>query len=212
MKFQRGGAAALDPAEEGAIMVWLILRLVLFLGMHSAKIVAWDFRQRVIADRGENAWKSIYTLVSLIGFVLIIWGYGNARYEGPILYTPPFWFGHITALLMLFSFIFLVAAYTPAGRIKAAVKHPMLLAIKLWAFGHLLINGELASLLLFGGFLGWAIADRISLRRREAAGLAEPPDSGPWRNDAIPIVVGPIVYVAFVWRLHEWLFGVSPIV
>ena len=192
-------------------MIWLILGLVLFLGIHSTKIVAWDFRQRFIAARGENAWKGIYTVVSLIGFVLIIWGYGLARYEGPILYTPPLWLGHVTALFMLLSFISLVAAYTPAGRIKGAVKHPMLLAVKLWAFGHLLTNGELASVLLFGSFLVWAIADRISVRRREAAGLAEPPQSGPLRNDAIPVIVGLIVYVAFVWRVHEWLFGVPPI-
>jgi len=191
-------------------MLWLILGLVLFLGMHSAKMLAWGFRERFIAERGENAWKGIYTVVSLVGFVLIIWGYSMARYEGPILYAPPLWFGHITMLLMLFSFVSLMAAYTPPGKIKAAVKHPMLLAVKLWAFGHLLINGELASVLLFGGFLVWAIADRISVRRREAAGLASLPEAGPLRNDAIPVVVGVVVYLLFVWRLHQWLFGVPP--
>ncbi len=193
-------------------MIILILGLVLFLGMHSVRMVAPDLRARVIEQRGENAWKGIHTVVSLVGFVLIIWGYGMARFEGPILYTTPFWFGHITLLFMLVSFVVLMAAYTPPGRIKAAVKHPMLLAVKLWAFSHLLINGDLASVLLFGSFLVWAICDRISESRREKAGISKPPEPGPARNDLIAVGVGVVLYILFVWRLHEWLFGVPPIV
>ena len=193
-------------------MVMLILGLVIFLGIHSVRIVAPAVREQFIAQRGENAWKGLYTVASIIGFVLIVWGFANARYEGPILYVPPFWLAHVTLLLMLVSFILLIASNIPSGVIKPAVKHPMLLAVKLWAFGHLLANGDLASVLLFGSFLIWAIFDRISVARREAAGLLEPPESGPVRNDIIAIVVGLVLYVLFVWKLHEWLIGVPPIV
>ncbi len=193
-------------------MIWLILGLVLFLGMHSVRMLAPGFRSSFIADRGENAWKGLYSVVSIVGFVLIIWGFGTARGEGPVLYVLPFWFSHITLLLMLVSFIMLAAAYVPSGRIKPAIKHPMLLAVKLWAFGHLLSNGDLASVLLFGSFLVWAICDRISESRREREGLTTPPEPGPIRNDAIVVVIGVVAYVLFVWKLHEWLIGVPPIV
>ena len=191
-------------------MIVLIIGLILFLGMHSVRIVAPSIRDRMITERGENAWKGIYTVVSIVGFVLIIWGFSMARFSGPILYTPPIWMMHVTALFMLVSIIMLAVYGMPPGRIKAAVKHPMLLAVKLWAFGHLLANGDLASVLLFGTFLVWAIADRISVKRRFAGGNEPPVETGPVRNDIIAIVAGIVVYLLFVWRLHEWLFGVSP--
>ena len=142
-------------------MLFLIIGLILFLGMQSVRIVAPEFRDSFIAQRGDNAWKGLYTLVSIVGFVLIIWGFSMARDTGPILYTPPVWMVHINLVLMLFSMILPAVYGTPAGRLKAAVKHPMLLAVKIWALGHLLANGDLASVLLFGTFLAWAIADRI---------------------------------------------------
>ncbi len=193
-------------------MIWLILGLVLFLGIHSVRMVAPQFRADFIAQRGENAWKGLYSIVALVGFVLIIWGFGSAQGEGPILYVLPFWFSHITLLLLLVSFILLASAYVPSGRIKAAIKHPMLLAVKLWAFGHLLSNGDLASVLLFGGFLVWAICDRISESRRERAGLTIPPAPGPVRNDIVAILIGVVAYVLVVWKLHEWIIGLPPIV
>jgi uncharacterized membrane protein len=193
-------------------MTLLILGLVLFLGVHSTKIVAPDFRARFIAQRGENAWKGVYSIISIIGFVLIIWGFSLARQGGPVLYTLPFWLSHVTLLLMLVSFILLAASSLPPGKITPAIKHPMLLAVKLWSFGHLLTNGELASVVLFGSFLVWAIIDRISVSRREAAGLTKPIVPGPVRNDIYAIVIGVLVYILFVWKLHEWLIGVSPIV
>ncbi len=193
-------------------MTLMILGLILFLGMHSAKIAAPAFRDRFIAQRGENAWKGIYSIISLIGLVLIIWGFANARGQVPILYTPPFWLAHITLLLMLVSFVLLIASNLPPGRIKVAIRHPMLLAVKLWAVGHLLANGDLVGLVLFGSFLVWAIVDRISVARREAAGLIEPLGPPAIRNDVLAIVIGVVAYILFVWKLHEWLFGVPPMV
>ncbi|WP_419913662.1 NnrU family protein [Hoeflea sp.] len=193
-------------------MLILILGLILFLGVHSVRIVAPEFRDRIIESRGENAWKGPYSLVSLAGFVLIIWGFSMARYEGPILYSPPAWMSHITLFLMLLSFISLAVYGVPAGRLKAALKHPMLVAIKLWALGHLLANGDLASVLLFGSFLIWAVFDRISVKRRLPEGQSEDIETGPVRNDVIAIVAGLVIYILFIWRLHEWLFGVPPLI
>lgn len=184
-------------------MLVLIIGIVVFLGIHSVRILAPGFRDRQIAA-GEGRWKGIYSLVALVGLVLIVWGYSMARLTAPILYEPPIFMRHINLLLMYFSFVFLVASQMPAGRIKAAVKHPMLLAVKIWAFGHLLANGDLAALLLFGSFLVWAIVDRISVKRRGDMG----PKPGPVTWDIAVIVVASILYALFVWRLHLWLFGV----
>lgn len=192
-------------------MLILIIGLILFLGMHSVRIVAPEFRDNFIAQRGDNAWKGLYTLVSIVGFALIIWGFSMARFTGPILYTPPVWMVHINLLLMLFAMILLAVYGMPAGRLKAAVKHPMLLAVKIWAIGHLLANGDLASVLLFGGFLVWAIADRISVKRRAAAAGAPDIETGPVRNDMAAIVAGTVVYLLLLWKLHAWLFGVAPV-
>lgn len=184
-------------------MLVLIIGIVVFLGIHSVRILAPGFRDRQIAA-GEGRWKGIYSLVALVGLVLIVWGYSMARLTAPILYEPLIFMRHINLLLMYFSFVFLVASQMPAGRIKAAVKHPMLLAVKIWAFGHLLANGDLAALLLFGSFLVWAIVDRISVKRRGDMG----PKPGPVTWDIAVIVVASILYALFVWRLHLWLFGV----
>ena len=145
----------------------LVLGLLLFLGAHSVSIVKPGLRGQFIGQFGQNAWQGAFGLVALSGFLLILWGYGLARQDPIILYTPPTWLRHINLLLMLGVFPLLLATYFP-GRIQSAVGHPTLLAVKLWAFGHLLANGALADLLLFGGFLAWAIADRLSLRYRTA--------------------------------------------
>ena len=137
-------------------MIWLVAGLVVFLGVHSVRMLAPGFRDRMIARLGEGAWKGLYSLISLAGLVLLIWGYGQARPDAAIIYEPPVWTRHIAMLLMLFSFILLVASQIPAGYIKKAVKHPMVLAVKIWAFAHLLANGDLASLILFLAFLAWA--------------------------------------------------------
>ena len=153
----------------------LVLGLVLFLGPHSVRIVAPGLRDGFVASRGEGPWRGLYSLVSLAGFALIVWGYGMARLEAPLLYEPPAWMKHINMALMFFSFVALAASQFPPGRIKAALRHPMLVAVKIWAFGHLLANGDLAALLLFGAFLAWAVLDRISLKRRGDMGPAPGP-------------------------------------
>lgn len=185
-------------------MLVLILGLLIFLGIHSVRIFAPDIRARRIAGGGIGQWKGIYTVVSIIGIVLIVYGYGMARATGPVLYEPPVFTRHINLLLMAFAFVFLAASQLPAGRIKAALKHPMLVAVKIWAVGHLLANGDLASILLFGTFLAWAVLDRISVKRRGDHG----PKPGPVKWDVAAIVIGLGVYFLFVWRLHAWLFGV----
>lgn len=190
-------------------MFLLIAGLVLFLGMHMLPMFA-GVRAGLVSRFGENGYKGLFTLVSLAGFALVIYGYGVARFEGsPVIYDPPFWLRHVTMLLMVPVFIFLAAAYVPC-RIQKTLKHPMLVAVKLWAFSHLLANGDLASVLLFGGFLAWAVADRISLKRRgPGAGQLAATAGDPGRfSDMIVILIGLALYGAFVWKLHAWLIGV----
>ncbi|HWK51445.1 MAG TPA: NnrU family protein [Steroidobacter sp.] len=190
-------------------MLYLILGLVIFLGVHSVEIVSPTFRSRAVAQLGERPYKAIYSLLSIFGFVLLVWGYGVARQQPILVYAPPLWMRHLTLLLMLPVFPLLLATYLP-GRIKAAVKHPMLASVKLWAFAHLLANGMLADVLLFGGFLIWAVADRISVKRRAVVRPVPGPPPGKY-NDLIAVVGGLALYVIFVFGLHLWLIGVSPL-
>jgi len=189
-------------------MMYLILGLVLFFGIHCVAIAAPAWRDRMAVKLGEGPWKGLYSLVSIGGFALMIWGYGLTRHDPVTLYTSPFWLRHVTAFLMLPVFPLLFAAYLP-GRIKTATKHPMLAATKLWAFAHLLVNGALGDVLLFGSFLGWAIVDRISLKHRPARVIPGAPSSK--FNDVIAIVLGLVLYVAFIKWLHLRWIGVSPL-
>jgi uncharacterized membrane protein len=186
-------------------MTLLIPGLVIFLGIHSISIVAPGARDRWAAAMGANAWRGVYSLLSLAGFVLLVYGYGLARQAPTVLYVPPLWLRHVAFVLLLPVFPLLFAAYLP-GRIKSAVKHPMLVAIKTWALAHLLANGMLADVLLFGGFLAWAVADRISLKKRALRPVAGASPS-PW-NDAIAIVGGLAVYGITLFWLHRLLIGV----
>ena len=186
-------------------MLLLIIGLVLFLGIHSVSIVAEGWRDSTMQRVGEGAWKGIYSLVSLAGFGLFGWGYGEARLDPVLLYAPPAWLRHVGMLVLLPVFPLLVAVYFP-GRIKRVAKHPMLLATKLWALAHLLMNGMLADVLLFGGFLIWAIADRISMKRRTQRPLPSLPESKI--NDVIVFVVGIGIYFVFVKWLHTVLIGI----
>ena len=187
-------------------MTLLILGLIVFLGVHSISIVAPAWRDAMQARLGEGAWKGVYSLVSIAGFALLIVGYGAAREQPLLLYVPPVWMRHVAMLLLVPVFPLLLAAYLP-GRIKSAAKHPMLLAVKLWATAHLLANGSAADVLLFGGFLAWAVADRISMKHRVQRPLPGPAPSP--RNDVIAIVAGLAIYVAFVFWGHAWLIGVA---
>jgi uncharacterized membrane protein len=189
-------------------MVYLIIGLVLFLGVHSVEIFSSTFRANAIARMGERPWKLLYTLISIVGFVLIIWGYGQARQDPILLYAPPVWMRHVSALIMLPVFPLILAAYMP-GRIKTALKHPMLAAVKFWALAHLLANGMLADVLLFGSFLAWAVADRISFKRRAVRPIHTAPPNK--MNDVIAVAAGLAIYAAFVLWLHQWMIGVSPL-
>ena len=186
-------------------MTLLILGLVLFLGTHSISIFSWRWRDRVVAAMGEMPFKGVYSLLAIAGLVLIVIGYGQARMDPTWLWQPPAFLRHLAMLLMLFVFPALLATYFP-GRIQRTLKHPMLVAVKAWALAHLLVNGTLADVLLFGGFLAWAVADRISLKRRPQRAIPQLP--GSKANDVIVIVGGLILYAAFAFWLHPILFGV----
>jgi uncharacterized membrane protein len=187
-------------------MLQLLLGIALFFGMHSAAIVALPLRDRMSA-RSENGWKFVYALASIAGIVLMVRGYAELRLTPSVLYVPPAGLRHLAALLMLPAFAFFIAPYFP-GKIKTALKHPQLVAVKLWAVAHLLANGTLADVLLFGSFLVWAVVDRISMKRRVARPLPGAPESRA--NDLIVIVVGLALYAVFVLWLHEMWIGVRP--
>ncbi len=187
-------------------MIILLLGLTIFFAIHSVSIVNETWRDHMAAKLGEMPWKAVYALLSIIGFALIVWGYGLARAEPVVLYAPPAWLRHAAMLLLLPAFPLLLAAYLP-GRIKAATKHPMLLATKLWALAHLLVNGMLADVLLFGSFLIWAGVDRISMKRRTPRPIPGAPVSK--MNDIIAVVAGLALYAAFVLWLHGSLIGVA---
>lgn len=187
-------------------MTLLILGLLLFLGAHSVRIVADDWRTRTIARLGGGAWKGAYALVSAVGFGLIIWGYGLARQEPVPLWTP--WVGgrHLASLLTLIAFILLAAAYVPGNGIRAKLGHPMVLGVKVWALAHLLANHTLADLLLFGSFLVWAVLDFRSARRRPAPVVG--PTSGV--RTALAVVIGLLAWAGFAMWAHGAWIGVRP--
>lgn len=191
-------------------MLLLILGLLLFIGAHSTGIVNHAWRERTLARLGLPLWQGGLGLIALTGLVLIVLGYGDGRtaLDPIVLYQPPVWTRHLALLVMLPAFPLLFAAYLP-GRIRSTTGHPMLLAVMLWAVAHLLANGLLIDLLLFGGLLAWAVADRLSLRHRppqEVQGAAP----GPY-NDWIALGAGLVLYVLFLLLLHRWLFGVAPL-
>jgi uncharacterized membrane protein len=191
-------------------MTALILGLVLFLGIHSARVVADGTRSAFIAQRGANAWKGLYTVLSLAGFALLVWGYGLARQQPVVLWAaPPVWTKHIAALLTLIAFVLVTAAYVPGNSIKAGLHHPMTLGVKVWAFAHLIANNTLADLLLFGGFLVWSIVLFASARRRDrAAGTIYPP--GNASRTVQTVLVGAVLWAVFAFWVHGWLIGVRP--
>lgn len=186
-------------------MLILFAGLILFFVPHSISMVNEPWRNRIAKRLGEQRWQAIYSVVALAGFILIIWGYGLARQEPAIVYAAPPAMRHVAWLLMLPVFPLLIATYAP-GRLRTITKHPMLLATMLWAAAHLLDNGTLADLLLFGSFLIWAVADRISMTRRAQRPLHDLPRTR--FNDLIAIVAGLGLYLAFMFGLHGWLIGV----
>ena len=190
-------------------MTLLILGLVLFLGVHSVRVFAEGWRAGARARLGEGAYKGLYTLASVAGLVLIVWGYGLARQQPVVLWLPPVWTRHLAALLTVPAFILLVAAYMPGNSIKAKVHHPMILGVKVWALAHLLANGMLADLLLFGGFLVWAaLCFRAARQRDRAGGVNYPP--GRMGPTLATVGVGLLAWAGFAFWAHAVLIGVRP--
>ncbi len=190
-------------------MVYLIAGLVIFLGVHSVRIVADGWRTRMLARMGEGAYKGIYSVLSLLGFALIIYGFGVARETPVVLWTPPVGMRHAASLLTLVAFILLAAAYVPRNGIKARVHHPMVLGVKTWAFAHLLANGNLAQVLLFGAFLAWGVLDFIAARRRDRATGVQY-SIGFLPATALTVAAGGLAWMAFALYLHGWLIGIRP--
>ena len=190
-------------------MWMLIAGLVIFLGLHSSRIFAENFRSAIIATRGEKTWKAIYAVLAIGGFVLIVHGYGDSRLTPIPLWSPPVWTRHLVALLTLFAFILLAAAYVPKNPIKAKLGHPMLLGTKVWAAGHLLANGNVADVLLFGSFLVWAIlCFRAAKKRDQVAGTVY--QSGPAWTMFATVGLGVLLWAAFAFYLHAAWIGVRP--
>lgn len=185
----------------------LIIGLLLFLGVHSVRIFAEDWRGAQIARFGETGWKLAYSLVSLVGLVVLIYGYGMSRADPVFVWNPPIWTRHLAALLTLPAFILLAAAYVPGNRIRSALGHPMILGVKVWAFAHLLANGRLGDIVLFGAFLLWAVLDFRAARQRDRAAPVTRP-AGGLAGDAITLAAGLIGWVVFALYLHTWLIGV----
>jgi uncharacterized membrane protein len=187
-------------------LVLLVLGLILFLGVHTLTTER-EIRAALLGSMGEGIYKTLYSLVSLAGIALIAWGFSIYRATGWIdVWSPPLAMKHITIGLMLPAVILVVASYL-RGRIFAVVKHPMLAGVKLWAFAHLLANGDLGSIILFGSFLAWAVYDRISLKRRADAG-APPIPVGGITNDLIAVAVGIVAYLALGFAFHPAVIGV----
>ena len=192
-------------------MALLIAGLVVFLGSHSLRVFAEDWRGAQIARLGLGRYKALYSVAALLGFVLIVVGFGQARMSTPVLWAPPLWTRHLAALLVLFAFVLLAAAYVPRNRIRRVVGHPMILGVKIWAAGHLLANGTLADVVLFGSFLAWAVIDYRAARGRDRVqGRAEPRST--LAGTVTTVVVGVALWAVFAFRLHGWLIGVQPFV
>ena len=187
----------------------LVLGLFISLGSHSVRIVADDWRSAQIARMGEQRWKALYSLVSLIGIGLVVWGYGLTRADPVALWMPPVWTRHLASLLTLPAFLLLVAAYVPGNRLKTAVGHPMIAGVGLWALAHLPANGNLGDLLLFGSFLIWAALSFRAARRRDSTAARGYP-AGPLSRTLIAATGGILAWAVFALMLHGPLIGVRP--
>jgi len=188
-------------------LLGMILGLALFLGVHTLTTQR-ELRARVIASSGEGGYRIGYSLVSALGLVLIVWGFAHYRATGWInVWHPPTALKHLAVALMLPAVILVVASYI-RGRIYTTLKHPMLTGIKLWAAAHLLANGDLGSIILFGSFLGWAVFDRISLKHRTDSGAPPIPVGGPG-NDLIAVAVGLVAYLALAFAFHPVVIGIA---
>jgi len=191
-------------------MALLIIGLVLFLGAHSVRILADQLRTQTITRIGDTGWKGLITVASIAGFVLIVIGYGQAHAYHLPLWTPPLWTHYLSIPLTLIAFVLITAAYVPGNSIKAKVGHPMVAGVKTWAFAHLLANGNLADVLLFGSFLIWAVASFVTSRRRDRVNGTTYP-AGTATRTGLTLVIGTVLWAVFLMVLHVRWIGVSPL-
>jgi uncharacterized membrane protein len=191
-------------------MAILVLGLVIFLGLHSTRISGESLRAQAIARLGEGPWKGLYSLVSAIGFVLIVWGFARARFDSPALWTPPPGAQHATILLMLVSMLVLAGYFFKQSHIAVAVHHPMVWSVALFGLAHLIANGSAADVVLFGAFFIWALADLISSYARDRQNSVVYPEPN-WGATIGAIVLGLVLWAVIGFWLHLWLFGVSPL-
>lgn len=190
-------------------MTYLILGLLIFVGVHSIRIFADDWRSRTLAKMGEQPFKGAYSVVSLAGFALMVWGFGVARETPILLWTPPVGMRHAASLLTLIAFVLLAAAYVPRNSIKARLHHPMVLGVKTWALAHLLSNGMLHHVVLFGSLLVWAVLSFRAARGRDRANAVQyAPGSMP--ATALTVLVGAVAWAVFALWLHGLLIGIRP--
>lgn len=193
-------------------MTLLVAGLVLFIATHLLRPIAPGLRNAAIAALGKPGWMALHGIASLVSLALIAYGFVVARENGgQMLYYPPAFLSHIALTLMLIASICLVAGFLPAGHIRTKLKFPILVAIKIWALAHLLANGESYSVLLFVTVLAWAVILRITLKKRIATGETKLPVFVSAKYDAISVVIGLVLYLAIVFKLHEWVIGVSPL-
>ena len=191
-------------------MTWLIFGLILFLGAHSIRMVANDWRTQTIATWGDKPFKGVYTLISLLGFYAMVTGYAEARLHTVALWTPPIATRHVSVLLMLFASVLMAAAYVPRNHLKMRMKHPMVLSVKVWALAHLLANGNLADVVLFGSFLLWSVFNFKAARARDRA-------AAPLQTNAktsatlLTLLIGVAMWALFAFYLHAQWVGVSPL-
>jgi uncharacterized membrane protein len=190
-------------------MTILIIGLLIFLGIHSSRIFAETARQKFIAQRGENTWKGVYTVVSVIGLGLIIWGYSLARQQPIVLWNPPVATRHIAALLTLLAFILVASTYFKQSWMRVRFQHPMVLGVKVWALSHLLSNGTLADVLLFSGFLAWAVLCFIASKKRDRLLKTQYP-AAQAKATILAVVAGVIGWLVMAMWLHGLLIGVKP--
>lgn len=190
-------------------MTWLLLGLVLFLGAHSSRVFAEGWRQAQINRWGERVWKGTYSLLSLLGLVLIVWGYGQARQTPLALWVPVVAFRHLAGVMMLIAFVLVAAAYVPRNAFKARLGHPMVLGVKVWALAHLLANHTLADAWLFGAFLVWSVLCFTASRRRDRRLGIEPP-TATRAGTGLTVVAGLGAWLVFVLWAHVALIGVRP--
>lgn len=185
-----------------------LVGLVLFLAVHSVRIVADGWRSDMIARLGPLPWKGLIAVLSLLGFVLLVWGYGESRAVPMTLWVPPSWTRYLVAVLTLPAFVLVAAAYVPGNRLKAAIGHPMVAGVKLWALAHLLANGNLADVVLFGSFLVWSALSFSAARRRDRlAGRTYP--AGPAARTMILLGIGIVAWALFAKVLHGLLIGIE---